>query len=390
MTSDEKFARYQDLQRYVGWTDADADNVQSVAALLDPHLGPLVEDFYAEIERHPDAARVITGGPAQVARLKETLIVWLQELLRGPYDEEYVTRRWQVGWRHVEIGLDQVYTNAALSRLRRGVLRVLSEHWPGEAQAAMPIRQSLNTLLDLDLAIIEDAYQAEYLARQQRVERLATIGQVGGGVAHELRNPLNVIKTSIYYLLNSRNLSPEKQAEHLNRIERQVRLADGVITALSNYAKMSVPTLLSVFLPDLVNEVLTDLLLPAVVQVERDWPAALPAALADPGQLKIVLANLVRNACDAMPQGGRLTLGGHCAEGCVSVTVSDSGVGIPPEQIGRIMEPLFTTKAKGLGLGLALSRAILDKHRGKLSVVSEMGKGTTFTVTLRAVVKEST
>ena len=325
-----------------------------------------------------------------MARLKETLIVWLQELLRGPYDEEYVTRRWQVGWRHVEIGLDQVYTNAALSRLRRGVLRVLSEHWPGEAQAAMPIRQSLNTLLDLDLAIIEDAYQAEYLARQQRVERLATIGQVGGGVAHELRNPLNVIKTSIYYLLNSRNLSPEKQAEHLNRIERQVLLADGVITALSNYAKMSDPTLLSVFLPDLVNEVLTDLLLPAVVQVERDWPAALPAALADPGQLKIVLANLVRNACDAMPQGGRLTLGGHCAEGCVSVTVSDTGVGIPPEQIGRIMEPLFTTKAKGLGLGLALSRAILDKHRGKLSVVSEIGKGTTFTVTLRAVVKEST
>src|SRR6185437_10492283 len=241
MTPDEQFLRYRDLQRYVGWTDEDVRNVQSLATLLDPHLPALVDDFYEEIQRHPNALKVITGGTAQIERLKGTLVDWLRQLLAGPYDQAYVSRRWRVGWRHVEIGLDQVYTNTALSRLRRGLLGVIAEHWVGDVHEMMRIRQSLNTLLDLDLAIIEDAYQAEHIARRQRIERLAAIGQVGGGVAHELRNPLNVIKTSVYYLLNARNPTPEKRAEHLQRIEKHVVLADGVITALSNFAKLPVP-----------------------------------------------------------------------------------------------------------------------------------------------------
>src|SRR5438552_3647106 len=127
MEPEALYRRYQELQRYVGWTDEDARRVQSVAAGLDPHLASLVEDFYAEIDRHPAARQVITGGPAQVERLKGTLQGWLRELVRGPYDRDYVARRWRVGWRHVEIGLDQVFTNVALSRLRRGLLRALDE-----------------------------------------------------------------------------------------------------------------------------------------------------------------------------------------------------------------------------------------------------------------------
>jgi len=389
MTADEKYARYQDLQRYVGWTEEDAADVNSVSELLEPHLVPLVDDFYAEIEKHPAAARVITGGPAQVERLKGTLVAWLKELLRGPYDREYVARRWQVGWRHVEIGLDQVYTNAALSRLRRGLLRVLGRQWTGDLASALAVRQSLNTLLDLDLAIIEDAYQAEYLARQQRLERLATIGQLGGGIAHELRNPLNVIKTSIYYLLHSRNPTPEKQAEHLKRIERQVGLADGVVSALSNYARMPVPAMSPVSIPECVADLLEDLSLPEGVSVSTNWPTDLPAVLGDAGQLKIVLSNLIRNGGDAMPHGGQLTIGGSHTDGRVNVAVSDTGHGIPADILGRITEPLFTTKAKGLGLGLALARAILDKHQGALSVSSVPREGTTFTVALRAAPRES-
>ena len=86
----------------------------------------------------------------------------------GKYDAEYVARRWRVGWRHVEIGLDQVYTNVALSRLRTGLVRCLHERWQGEPSALKETVRALNKLLDLDLAIIEDAYQAEYMARLQR------------------------------------------------------------------------------------------------------------------------------------------------------------------------------------------------------------------------------
>jgi signal transduction histidine kinase len=390
MNPNELFLRYQELQAYVGWTATDAENVRSVAGLLDPFLPDLVDDFYDEIQRHPGAVRVITGGQAQIHRLKGTLVSWLRELLAGSYGADYVARRWKVGWRHVEIGLDQVYTNVALSRLRRGLLHALENSWQGDPGTLLAVRVSLNTLLDLDLAIIEDAYQAEYAARQQRSERLAAIGQVAGGVAHELRNPLNVVKTSVYYLLNARNPTPEKKAEHLERIERHVVLADGVITALSSFAKLPVPNLRPVPVERCIREALEVNPPGNGIQLEVDCPAGLPPVLADADQVRIVLGNLIRNAREAMPQGGRLTVRGRPSGDGVEVAVSDTGVGIPPERLGHIMEPLYSTKARGLGLGLAISRAILEKNKASLRVASEPGKGSTFTVRLAAVPQEAT
>ena len=181
MDAEKVFHRYRELQQYVGWTAEDAQRVQAIAALLGPRLSAMIDDFYAQIEHHADAKKVITGGQQQINRLKGTLLKWLQELLAGPYESEYVARRWKVGWRHVEIGLDQVYTNVALSRLRKGLLIALDESWTGDPREMLATRQSLNTLLDLDLAIIEDAYQDEYLARQQRAEQQKTMGQIAGG-----------------------------------------------------------------------------------------------------------------------------------------------------------------------------------------------------------------
>src|SRR5690606_21234141 len=143
------YRRYQELQEYVGWDDSDARRVQAVAGLLEPYLAPLIDDFYAEIDRHPGTRRVITGGQAQVERLKGTLRRWLAELLSGPYDRDYVARRWQVGWRHVEIGLDQIYTNVALSRLRTGLCGALCAAWTGSPDVLAETLLSLNKLLDL-------------------------------------------------------------------------------------------------------------------------------------------------------------------------------------------------------------------------------------------------
>ena len=109
--STDVLARYRELQQYVGWTDDDARHVASVAGVIEPYLVGLVEDFYAEISRHPQAQQVITGGEAQVARLKQTLVRWLQELFSGQYDADYVARRWKVGYRHVEIGFSSRLTN---------------------------------------------------------------------------------------------------------------------------------------------------------------------------------------------------------------------------------------------------------------------------------------
>jgi two-component system sensor kinase FixL len=112
--------------------------------------------------------------------------------------------------------------------------------------------------------------------------------------------------------------------------------------------------------------------------------------LGDAHQLRIVFGNLIRNARDAMPQGGELVIRARDVGNEVAIEVVDTGVGIRSEDLGKIMEPLYSTKARGIGLGLAITRAIVEKHGGKLDVASELGRGTTFTVTLSAADKQKT
>jgi signal transduction histidine kinase len=388
MQAAELFRRYQDLQLYVGWTGADEERIRAVAPLVERHFPSLIDDFYAEIQRHPDARRVITGGEQQIERLKKTFLQWLHELFFSPYDAEYVARRWRVGYRHVLIGLDQVYTNAAISRLRRGLSQVLETTISESPAERSGMNAALDKLLDLDLAIIELSYQTAFIERQQVIERLAAIGQVAGGVAHELRNPLNVVKTSVYYLLNAKNPTAEKVAEHLKRIERQVGMADGVITALNEFAKLPLPVLEPMPLVAQLKEILELNPLPEEIEVVLDIPASVPPVLADRGQIKIVFGNLIRNAREAMPAGGRLAITAASVNNQVDIRIADTGGGIHSEDLQRIMEPLFTTKARGIGLGLAITRAIVDKHNGKLKVESQPGQGSTFCVTLTAAVEE--
>jgi signal transduction histidine kinase len=384
------FERYCELQQYVGWRNEDAGRVVRAWPLIEPHLPEIIEDFYTEIERHPSARQVITGGAAQVARLKQTLRGWLRELFEGDYGSDYVARRWKVGRRHVEIGLNQVYTNVALSRLRHQLRTILRRDWRTSVHELIQTLNSIDLLIDLDLAIIEDAYQTEYLARRRQIERLAAIGQVAGGVAHELRNPLNVVKTSVYYLRHAKNPSEAKKTEHLERIERQVLAADRVISALNDFAKLPLPEFRPVAIESLLREALEQAALADNIRVVLDVPPEAQEVMGDERQLSIVFANLIRNARDAMPDGGELRVTAQTHDGDTTVTVADTGHGIKAEHLSRIAEPLFSTKVRGIGLGLAITRAILDKHGAALAVQSEEGKGAAFTVRLSAPQRDET
>lgn len=162
--------RYRDLEAYVGWSEEDAARIRSVASFVRARMHLLIDDFYAEIEKHPEASRVITGGSEQIARLKKSLWKWLDESLEGRDSADYVTRRWTIGLRHAEIGLNPAYTSAAMSRLRNGLIEILSTADCYSAESYRHLVQSFNKLLDLDLSIIQDAYQAEYLRREKLAE----------------------------------------------------------------------------------------------------------------------------------------------------------------------------------------------------------------------------
>lgn len=263
-------------------------------------------------------------------------------------------------------------------KLFTGIVRDISD-----LKAAQTELQRLNT--DLENRVQERTRELrEAQAELLKKEKLATLGQVSGGIAHEIRNPLNAVKTSAYYLLNARNPSTEKTKEHLQRIDRQVTLIDNVVTALSDVARMPDPKLHSQDVGPLLKSVLNSVSLPDNIQVDLDLPNEPVLVLIDENQVPIVFRNLVRNARDAMPDGGKLRIFVTREGTAVTIIVEDTGIGIPLEDIQRVTEPLYSTKARGMGLGLAISQAIIEKNNGKLEISSQPNVGSKFCVTFQS------
>lgn len=259
-----------------------------------------------------------------------------------------------------------------------GIVRDISDLKQAESELRR-LNEELEERVQERTRALRDA-QAELLQK----EKLATLGQVSGGIAHEIRNPLNAVKTSIYYLANAKNATVEKTAEHLNRIDRQVSLIDSVITALSDVAKLPDPNRTPLDIESVLRDVVRTVGLPPNIEIVWDLADNLPPAMADEHQIPIVFKNLVRNARDAMGEAGKLTIRITSIDEKVSVTVADTGCGIPADKIDKVMEPLFSTKARGMGLGLAITKTILEKNGGELQVQSVEGRGSDFIVLLDA------
>lgn len=264
-------------------------------------------------------------------------------------------------------------------RLFTGIVRDISDLKEAESRL-----RDLNDDLEV---LVRDRTQElrEAQAELVKKEKLATLGQVSGGIAHEIRNPLNAVKTSIYYLSNARTPTPEKTNEHLDRIDRQVTLIDNVVTALSDVAKLPDPNRTPLDLTTALPQIARAVGLPPNIEVQWQFDDGLPHVIVDEFQIPIVFKNLIRNARDAMQDGGGTITIEATAEGeHVDISVADTGVGIAPDQLQKIMEPLYSTKARGMGLGLAITRAIVKKNSGQLTVESTEGEGSKFTVRLDA------
>jgi len=228
------------------------------------------------------------------------------------------------------------------------------------------------------------------VAQEQLVkkEKLAVLGKLAGGVGHELRNPLGAIKNAAYFLnMVLENPEPDVK-ETLEIMTKEVARSEDILSSLLDFARPTVLTLRKVRMNDVLAEAVTRNPIAENITLTRTPDDTLPDIMADPDKLLQVFTNLITNACQAMPSGGSLTITTMSpAEDRVSVSVTDTGTGITEEHMKRLFEPLFSTKAKGIGLGLVVTKAIVEAHQGSIDVRSEPGKGTTFTVTLPVGIK---
>jgi two-component system, sporulation sensor kinase E len=235
---------------------------------------------------------------------------------------------------------------------------------------------------------IEDVSDVKALTEQLiRADRLAALGQLTAGVAHEVRNPLGIIRASVQ-LMEDADCNRERVTGAAQVIKQEIDRLDRVIKALLDFGRPAAPTMR----PVTVAQVLEDVALfshtfatRARVEVIERYASDVPDVMADPEQLKQVFVNLISNAVQAMPEGGTLTIESGSENGFVFVRFSDTGAGIPDEVLSRIFDPFVSMRDDGTGLGLTIVHRIVDDHDGHMEVASEQGLGTTFTVWLPAI-----
>jgi signal transduction histidine kinase len=219
-----------------------------------------------------------------------------------------------------------------------------------------------------------------------QVEKLASIGHMSTGIAHEIRNPLTSVKLNIQKLLEKKSLD-ELDRAHLDISREGIAQIEKFIKELLNFARISDLNLDSFSIEQIVDgsiKMMADSLELKDITLEKHYEENLPLVRADGDKLRQVILNILNNACEAVNEGGMidvfLSMVYEDSERKVKIEITDDGGGIPKREWSNIFEPFYTTKASGIGLGLAIALKIIEQHNGAINVKSKQGKGTLFEI----------
>ncbi|MFQ6071564.1 MAG: nitrogen regulation protein NR(II), partial [Methanosarcinales archaeon] len=263
-------------------------------------------------------------------------------------------------WEHETLKLGKRYINLKIAPLLNS---------DGDAIGAILASEDVTEKVELEQQLLKN-------------QRLVTIGQLGASIAHELRNPLGVINNSIYFLNMELDDADEAVKKHLKIMKKKISACNKIITDILEFSHIKKPTLTIHNINTIIDNTLSQVTFPDNVDIITDLDENLPLIRFDVNQLQQVFFNLINNAVDAMPDGGILKIITQLKNNIVEIKFSDNGVGISENNLKKIFEPLFTTKAKGFGLGLTTCKTLIEGHGGTIEVESEVDRGTTFIIKL--------
>ncbi len=270
---------------------------------------------------------------------------------------------------------------------------------------AAPIEDASNHFHGITLLFRDVTEMVQFREQMNRIERLALLGELAAGIAHEIRNPLGGIKSAAQVLRDSFT-DEDMEVQLIDRIIKEVDKANKLLKEFFKFARPTPPRFVPTDIEMIVDSVYL-LLAPRFkkhdIQFIEEAQPQLPQVFVDETQMEQVILNLFMNAIDAMPNGGKLIVKMYRRQVPITeqsildqsqpqmeyvvVEVTDTGVGIPERLLPKIFNPFFTTKKEGVGLGLSICSRLIEENRGKIDVVSQVGKGTTFILALPTVQK---
>ena len=290
------------------------------------------------------------------------------------------------------LGKVEIYSAGGSSLLgkQNHLVKTLTERIGG-AVREIELEQSLNGYYEQLEAEVDKRTKDLEDAQEKiiRSERLAAVGELASGVGHELRNPLNVIRNCVYLLnMTMDGKADDETLNTLKLLDQQVDISNRIVSDLLNFTRVRPPALAQINLNDLVRECLSWVTVPEKITVIDNCTAESSQTMIDGEQVGRAFANIIANAVQSMNGKGELRLSTGIDGGCVWGRVEDTGCGINEENLEKIFEPLYTTKSKGIGLGLAITRRLVEQNSGSIEVASQVNKGTAFTIRLPLQKKE--
>lgn len=299
-------------------------------------------------------------------------------LYKRPFSLRWVRKDGRIIW--VEMRNTPVFDDKGNLIAIEGIIRDITERKDHE-QSLIDYNERLEKEVAARTQELKDAQKA-----MLQHDRMATMGRLAAGIAHELRNPLGVISNAVYFLKLVLQNANDKTKEYLGILEKESRVAVEIMNDMLNFTTLQAGDRQPSDIGEIVNRTLTAHPVPEGIIIHTKIAKKIPAIFVDPHQIEQVLQRLITNASEAMVYTGKISITAHYDEKIkddyLQITISDDGPGILPENVEHLFEPLFSTKPRHIGLGLPIAKRLIEVNGGSIEVRGDGGKGATFVISL--------